>query len=488
MSATGSTQLSVRRALVWSFAERYSSLVVTMASTMILARLLTPAQVGVFSLCASVTAVAGILRDFGVSEYLNQEKDLTDDKLRAAFGVAIAIAWSIGLLVFLSRHLVANFYGEPGVADLLAVLSLNFLILPFASPAFALLAREMAFRKIFVVQIVSNTVQSVVAVTLAYRGYGYMSLAWAPVAGIAVQTVLVAYFRPRESFLLPGFKEARQVLRYGTMFVTSRFIETFTRNAHEFIIAKQVGFAAVGLFSRAFGLIELFNSNVTSAVMRVASPSFATDHRAGIPLAGAFARGTAIFTSIAFPFLGFIALMAPEIIRVMFGHQWDAAAPLARILAVALVPFYLIGLAPHLLAATGHVNRRLQISLWFSPVHLLGVLAASFISLEAVASVWAVSNTVMLVMYMVHLRAVLHASPRELFMPSLRSVLVALISVSAQAATLYLCRRYGAPELVSLIVVAAVAACSWLLAVKLSRHPVYAEIIRFAAQRRLRAA
>lgn len=488
MSVAVSTQLSVRRALVWSFAERYSSLVVTMASTMILARLLTPAQVGVFSLCASVTAVAGILRDFGVSEYLNQEKDLTDDKLRAAFGVAIVIAWSIGLMVVLSRHAVANFYGEPGVARLLAVLSLNFLILPFASPAFALLAREMAFRKIFVVQIVSNAVQSVVAVTLAYRGYGYMSLAWAPVASIAVQTLLVGYFRPRESFLLPGFKEARQVLRYGTIFVTSRFIETFTRNAHEFIIAKQVGFAAVGLFSRAFGLIELFNSNVTSAVMRVASPSFATDHRAGIALAGAFARGTAIFTSIAFPFLGFIALMSPEIIRVMFGHQWDAAAPLARILAVALVPFYLIGLAPHLLAATGHVNRRLRISLWFSPVHLLGVLAASFISLEAVASVWAVSNTVMLIMYMVHLRAVLHVSPRELFMPSLRSVLVTAVSVSAQAATLFLCRKFATPELVSLIVVAAVAALSWLLAVKLSGHPVYDEIARFAASRRLRAA
>lgn len=488
MSVAVSTQLSVRRALVWSFAERYSSLVVTMASTMILARLLTPAQVGVFSLCASVTAVAGILRDFGVSEYLNQEKDLTDDKLRAAFGVAIVIAWSIGLLVVLSRHAVASFYGEPGVARLLAVLSLNFLILPFASPAFALLAREMAFRKIFVVQIVSNAVQSVVAVTLAYRGYGYMSLAWAPVASIAVQTLLIGYFRPRESFLLPGFKEARQVLRYGSMFVTSRFIETFTRNAHEFIIAKQVGFAAVGLFSRAFGLIELFNSNVTSAVMRVASPSFATDHRAGIPLAGAFARGTAIFTSIAFPFLGFIALMSPEIIRVMFGHQWDAAAPLARILAVALVPFYLIGLAPHLLAATGHVNRRLQIALWFSPVHLLGVLAASFINLEAVASVWAVSNTVMLVMYMHHLKSVLHASPSELFMPSLRSVLVTAVSVFAQAAALFLCRKFATPELVSLIVVAAVAAVSWLLAVKFSRHPVYDEIARFAASRRLRAA
>jgi O-antigen/teichoic acid export membrane protein len=487
LNAIGSGTLSVRSALVWSFAERYASLIVTLASTMLLARLLTPAQIGVFSLCASVTAVAGILRDFGVSEYLNQEKDLTDDKIRAAFGVAIVIAWSIALLILLFRHSVATYYGEPGVADLLAVLSLNFFILPFSSPAFALLSREMAFRKIFVVQILSNAVQSVVAVTLAYRGHGYMSLAWAPVASIAVQTVLVGFFRPRESLLLPGFKAAREVLSYGSMFVASRFIETFTRNAHEFIIAKQVGFAAVGIFSRAFGLIELFNSNVTSAVMRVASPSFATDHRAGIPLKASFARGTAIFTSIAFPFLGFIVLMAADIIHVLFGAQWDAAAPLARILAIALIPFYLIGLAPHLLAATGHVTRRLKISFWFSPVHLLGVLLASFISLQAVAMVWALSNTVMLAMYVFHLKTVLHSTASELFKPSLASVLVASISVSVQALILFLCRELALPTLANLLAVAVAAAIAWLLAVKAIRHPVYDEIARFVEHRRLRA-
>lgn len=478
---------SIRRALMWSFAERYSSLVVTLASTMLLARMLTPSQIGVFSLCASVTAVAGILRDFGVSEYLNQEKDLTKDKMRAAFGVAIVIAWSIGLLIFSLRHVLAGYYREPVVADLLAVLSLNFVILPFASPAFALLSREMEFRKIFVVQIVSNAVQAIVAVTLAYRGYGPMSLAWAPVAGILAQTLLVAWFRPRESMLLPGFKAAREVLQYGSMFVASRFIETFTRNAHEFIIAKQVGFAAVGLFSRAFGLIELFNTNVASAVMRVASPSFASDHRAGIALHNTFARGTAVFTCVAFPFFGFLALMAPDVISVLFGHQWDAAAPLAQILAVALLPSYLIALAPQLLAATGHVKRRLKISLWFCPVHLAGVLAASFISLEAVAMVWAVSNTVMLAMYVFHLKAVLHSSASDLFKPSAASALVAVLSLAAQAFALNLCRHAHFPALANLFVVGTVAVVSWLGAVTLTRHPVHEEIMLFIQNRRLRA-
>ncbi len=475
---------SVRTALLWSFTERYAGLLINLASTMILARLLTPAQVGVFSLCASLTMVAGILRDFGVSEYLIQERELTDDKMRAAFGVAILIAWTIAALILLGRGTVAQFYAEPGVARVLGVLSLNFFLLPFASPAFALLTREMAFRKIFFVQIVSNAVQAGTAVAMAWNDYGYMSLAWAPVAGIAVQTVLTTLVRPRASLLLPGWRDARQVLRYGGMFVASRVIETFTRNAHEFLIAKQTGFVAVGLFSRAYGLIELFNSNVTAAVQRVASPVFASEHRAGVALKAAFARSTAIFTSVAFPFCGFIALMAGDIIAVLFGPRWMAAAPVARILAIGLIPFYLVGLAPNLLAATGHIKRRLHISLRYSPVHLVGVFCASFFGLEAVAAVWTLSYGVMMLMYMSQLRQVLDASVAELFRPSLASVAAALLSVAGQALTLYACRRAGVPALPTLIVVTLAGAAAWLAATRQLGHPVYDEIVRLARHRR----
>lgn len=70
------------------------------------------------------------------------------------------------------------------------------------------------------------------------------------------QTVVISLLRPRDSFLLPGLRGAGAVLRYGIEFATSRLLESFTRNAHEFIIAKQSGFAAVGLFSRALGVID----------------------------------------------------------------------------------------------------------------------------------------------------------------------------------------------------------------------------------------
>lgn len=469
---------SPRTALAWSFAERYASLMMTIASTMILARLLTPTQVGIFSLCASVIAIAGMLRDFGVSEYLIQEKALTPEKMRAAFGVAIVTAWLLAAALFLSRHAIAAYYNETGVASVVGVLSLNFVILPLASPAFALFNREMAFRKIFVVQTASNAVQSCVGVGLALAGHGYMSLAWSSVSGILTQALIVTYLRPSDSLILPSLRSASGVVKYGSMLVVSRVIESVTRNFHEFVIAKQFGFGAVGLFSRAFGLVEMFNQNVTGAILRVATPAFAADHRADVTLNALFARGTAIMTSIAWPVLGFFALMSPEIIRLLFGSQWGEAAPIASVLAISLMPVYLVILANNVLTATGNVKRRMQVVMVHAPVHMTGVLIAASIGFLAVAEIWAVTNLFYAYLYIRQLKQVLNSSAAELFRPCLSSLVVAGASVLAQGVALLVARQVALGPLASVVLVFIPGACAWAVAARISNHPAVDEMTR----------
>ena len=468
---------SNRRALVWSFAERYLGLLVSIGSTVVLSRLLTPSQVGVYSLCAAFTAVAGILRDFGVSEYLIQEKDLTRDKMRAAYGLAFVIAWTIGLGIFASRDLVANFYNEPQVAEVLLVLTLHFLILPISSPTFAMLNRELAFKQIFYLQLACNTAQAVVSVSLAFLGFGVMALAWGPIANVAVQSLILMWLRPADLLLRPGFREVRTVLRFGSMYVATRAIEVLTRNFHEPVIAKQFDFASVGLFSRAFGLIDLFHANVGAAVVRVATPAFAVEHRAARPLTDLYARATAIFVSISWPFFGFIALMAEPIIRVMFGDQWLAAAPIASALAVSIMPTGLYTLAPQMLSATGHVASRLMITLRFSPVHLVGVVIASHYSLVAVAVVWFFSGGFLVWLYLHRLKQVLTTSIRELLRPCRASAGVALASIAAQGAVAWLAHVEQFTALPTLVAVAFIGALAWLAAARAFSAPAYVELL-----------
>jgi O-antigen/teichoic acid export membrane protein len=470
--------LSHRRALAWSFAERYAGFVVALASTLVLARLLTPAQVGVFSLCAALLAVAAIVRDLGVSEYLIQERELTPDKLRSAFGVALLAAWTLALLIWLSRHALAAYFEEPGVAEVLAVMALHFALLPLSSTAFALMNREMAFRRIFWLQTASNSVQAATAVTLALKGHGFLALAWGPVAGVLTQTLLIGFLAPRGSFVRPSFAHARVVLRFGLTYMGSRLIETLAKNFHEPVIAKRFDFEAVGLFSRAYGMVEMFHANVADAVVRVSTPAFARAYREGQPLAEPFARATALFVCVAWPFFGFVALMAEEIIGLMFGPQWLAAAPLASILALAALPAGLYEMVPQMLSATGHVGRRLRMAAWVAPAHIVGVLVASTWGLEAIAAVSFFSGLVMLLLCRVHLRAALGLRLGELLRPSRLSAWVALGTLAAAALAAWPARAAGWPPTLTLLATAAVALLAWWGLVWRLNHPAHEEITR----------
>ena len=197
---------NIRSSIVFSFAEKYLSLVLSLIGTMVLSRLLTPADTGVYSVAAVWVGIAQVFRDLGVSQFIIQEKELTRDKIRAVYSVSFATSWSIALIILLTAPLAARFYAEPRLFDVLAVLAFNFAIIPFGSVTMAYMSRELKFRDISIINLFSSVVSLAVSVGLALGGYGVMSLAWAtPVATLTTVLALV-FFRPRDLPWLPGVR------------------------------------------------------------------------------------------------------------------------------------------------------------------------------------------------------------------------------------------------------------------------------------------
>ncbi len=469
---------SVRKSLAWSFTGRYSSQVITLLSSMVLARLLTPEQIGIFSLSAAITAMATIFRDFGVSEYIIQEKELTDEKLKGAYALAFLMAWFMAALLFLSKNAIANYYNEQGVADVISILCITFIVLPFASPGFAILNREMAFNKIFIIQFSSTIVHALTAISLAYLGFSYLSLAWAALSNIVMQTVLITLLRPKESLMIPSLKKLPYVWRFGMMFSFSRAIEVIMNNSHELIIGKQFGFYQLGMFSRAMGLINLFWINVTSAVTRVAAPSFAASyHKSSELLFRDYEKAVSMFTVIAWPFFIFLALESKNIIYILFGEQWIEAASIVSVLVISQLISSLISLAPNVLIATGHVKKRLWINMIIAPIHILGIYLFSMFDIIWVAVVWSVTWTIAVFLYYYHLSKILNYNFKNLWNNVRISLLVSLVFASAVASGFYVLNQFFQYHIVLLSLNMIVAIVSWLLSVFLFNHPVKAEIV-----------
>lgn len=353
-----------------------------LVGTFFLARLLTPAETGVWAVAAVFAAIASMFRDFGVAEYLIQEKDLTRDKLRAALAVNIAVSWLVAALLLAGSGFVAQFYGEPGVGKVMRVQSMNFLLVPFGAVTLACFRRELNWRPIFLASLLSNITSISVAVILAFAGMGYMSLAYSSLAGVVVSVTVASLARPKNMPVLPGLRGIRHVLHSGTHLTSVYLLGQLGKSAPELVIGKALGVAPVGFFTRASALGELFNRLVVRCAMPVCLPYFAQEAREGKDVRDGYLRAVSYLTVIGWPCFFFLAAMAYPAIRILYGPQWMASVPLARILCAGAAITVLYMLATEVLIARGDNAIANYVQAITQAARIVGILFAVPFGLE----------------------------------------------------------------------------------------------------------
>jgi len=473
-AVTLSTQDKIRGAVYLAFVARYASLAIQMLTVAILARLLTPPEIGVFSVSLAVVFVAQALRDLGVGNYIVQERDLKPEHLRTALGVALAISWSLaGILFLLAGHL-AELYREPGVERVLHVVTFIFLVNPLAIPAQALLARELRFGALTVVEVASATAQMVVSIALAIRGASYMSLAYGQLAAGLARTATLIGLEHNWNLLWPSLREWRRVVSFGAPVSSASLVNSLGNSGPELIIGRVLGFGPVAFYGRAMGLINLFWQAVLSAVMNVATPSFAHARRQGSNLKRDFLHAVELLTGVAWPFYVLVACMALPLIRIAYGSQWDASANLARILCFGGATNALVVLTESLLISTGAVSEFFRRSLLVQATVLLLVSAGAWISLEGAAIGYAVAQLAGVWISCHYLKAAVELSWKELLTASRRSFIVAAGSLPGPLLALLSTRFLGIWPAFA-IALAGFGAGAWLAAVW-CRHPLHHEL------------
>ncbi len=374
-----------RQAIALSSAGKYVGLLIQLVSTVVIARLLTPEEIGIYSVGAAVVAVAHILRDFGISSYLIQERELTRDRIGTAFTITLLIGWGLGALVLLGAPLAAGFYEEPGLRGVLAVIAFNFFIIPFGSVSMALLRREMQFGSLFWIGTASTFVQAGVGMSLAWLGFGFMSLAWSGLAGVVATVVGSFIALPRGFLSRPTLSERGRVFAFGSRVGVANIAHEVGHVAPDLILGKILGFSAVGLFNRALGFVQLFERLVTDALRPVLLPHFSRAHREGADLGEAYVCALHYMLGIAWPFVALLALLAAPLIRILYGDQWDAAVPVAHVLCLAVAVRAAGVLTGSVLVAHGAAQTAMIVGLVTAFVKIAAILSLASFGLFAAA-------------------------------------------------------------------------------------------------------
>jgi O-antigen/teichoic acid export membrane protein len=363
-----------RAALSFAFLERYAGLAIALGATVITARLLTPAQIGAWSVAAAVLAYASMLRDFGAGQYLVQAKQLDHEQIAAVWTLQLGSGCLLAGATAVLAAPLAAFYREPVLADLLLIAAVGYALNPFGSLTQAALARDLRFDLLAGIRLTAALGGAAVAITLAWRGHGAASLAWGALAGSLVNAILCAPFRPRGWPWLPRARGLARVFGFGSSLTVGAVMMTLVTTAPELLLGRTHGMSAAGLYSRAAGLIALFNRLITDAVGGVATSWLAEQRRAERSLAPPFLRATACVCALGWSFAGVAALLAHPLLITLFGPQWGASAGPARVLALGALLAMPAAMTGPALIASGAAGAMLRASA-LSAAETLALLA-----------------------------------------------------------------------------------------------------------------
>jgi O-antigen/teichoic acid export membrane protein len=471
---------TLRRSLAFSFGQTYGGYVLGVIGTLFLARLLTPAEFGVFAIGTSVVMLLDAVRDFGVSTYLVQERDLTQDRVRSAFTVAAGISVLCALGLLAAAHPVAAFYGNAGLAAILLVLAANFIVSVLGMPSMALLRRDLQFDALAAINLLSAFLQLGAVITLALLGFSYMSLAWSTLFGTALRTVAAFAWRPVPWAFRPSLSAWRGILAFGGYSTATALINVFHEALPQLIIGRILGVIPVGLYGRATMICALPDRLFIGALQPVVLPVLTERVRTGRDLKGPYLLSMTYMSALLWPGLLCLVLLADPVVLLLLGPQWDAVPPLVRIMALGSLSLFPAFMTYPMMVALGRIRDTLTMSVISLPPSILVIYLFSHGGIEMVAGAQLVNAPLQVFVAITFIRRHIDLSWWEIAEAVRPSLVVALCTAAGPALVLAMAGfRFDLP-LPAFFAALAAGAAGWLAGIAVTDHPMLQEVKRAA--------
>ncbi len=472
--------MNIRKGMAVTFAERYFNVAAQFALTAIIARLMTPEEFGLAAIGVSILAIVETVRDFGISNYIVQSRDLTRSVARTGFTIIAALSCAVAAALYAGAPHMAEFYGDERLVAYVEVMALVALAGMFVSPLRAMMLRDMEFRKLAIVNLGGTVAFSGTIVSLALLGHGYMSYAWGGLAMTLTSAAFCLHLRRDYWIFRPGFRGWAGALAFGGYSSLSDTLSRVQESLPFLILGRLMPLDAVGIFNRSHFLAAVPPKLLMVGVMPVALPGFAAEARSGKDLKAPLLNAMSLMAVFLWPALILLALLAYPAVMLLLGDQWTDAAPIVQILSIASLASLPLPLAFPVLSAVGQVR----------PIALAGLVivpvCAAVLGLAARYGLYAVAASFLLLMPF-QAFAVLRIMKRhipfgwlELAAALGKSAAVTLFAAAPPCVAFALGGFSFAISIPAGIGIGLLMAPGWLIGVMAVRHPVLNEI-RLAA-------
>jgi len=323
----------VARGIAWMTSARAVVRALGLISTLVLARLLVPADFGIIAMATSVGAGLELLTLFGFEVALIQRKSLTRDDYDTTWTLNTLMGFGVAALLVLTAGMAADYFREPRLEAVSMLLGLQYAIKNAANTGTVDFRRNLDFRWEFVTHVVPKIGGVIITIPLAFWLRDYRAL----IAGMILTSVMsfvlsyaVHPHRPR-----PCLRGAGELFRFSRWLLLSNLLAFFRNRGATFIIGRLMGSASLGIYGLADEVANMPTTEMVAPINRVLGPTYVKVHEDHDLLRSTFTATLGLIAILILPASVGLAAVTDPLVRLVLGEKWLATIPVMAILALA---------------------------------------------------------------------------------------------------------------------------------------------------------
>ena len=475
--------MSVRRSLTWTYIAQGLSFIVTFGSTIVVARLVSPRDFGIFAMANAVGTVINVLMQFGLAKYLMREANLTRDTLRSVFTVNVMMTVVYIIMILIGSIAAGSLFGSAEVGRFLQVFAVFPLFAMMEFVPAALCSRNMRFGVIAALAVMRAVVMATATVVLAREGFAYMSFAWAQILAWVATSISYNILVWRPDVWRPRIAGVQSILKFGVQMVGISGVRELSTRAGEMALGSMLGLSPLGLYNRAAGLPTTLYSTIYAAGSNVIFSRLSRDLRETGNFHETYLRFMRLILGFLWPIMFGLAVLAQPVIHILYGKKWEAAATPLALLMVASAVTVAIGMTSEIFILRHETRRQVKLESVRATAGFLMFAGGAMINLPVAAAAKVAESILAFLIYRKPMAELIGAQNGEL-----RRVYFEGIWLSAAAVVpsfILMCWSHWSAYTSLPFVVASTAIGGVLWAVILfhRRHPISQEVLRFVCRK-----
>jgi O-antigen/teichoic acid export membrane protein len=325
--------------LIWMFVDTFLLKGLTFVTVIVLARILGPKDFGLIGMISVFIAVGNSLIDSGLSSSIIRTENINNSDLSTIFYLNLAISFLVFFSVFFAAPLIADFFQQDILKNIIRLYCLSFIFSAFSSVQLAILNKEMEFRKMMQYNIPGVLLGIIVGIALGYLGFGAWSIVIMYLTTQFVQSIILwryTIWKPTKTFSIEKMKFH---YNFGYKLLLSGLLDTIFKNIYNFLIGKFFSVQTLGFYERATAFNEYPVNIITGLINKVSYPLLSKIQNDKEKISFVYKQMLQFTFFVTTPLMLGAAAIAKPLIYVVLGEQWLPAVPLFQIICLASI-FY----------------------------------------------------------------------------------------------------------------------------------------------------